>query len=165
MLRAVRGRNISISVPVAKCALPSEMKPRRGRAVKVPAADSALPVEEKSSSTRGREIVPDVPDAPEVYDVPDAPAAPDAAVVALQVSGTQLGSHKICVTHEWKMSVDVDNTSVSTNDITPLTSRKHICEYCGSTGRCKKHCFTKRRRLRNVATKKSSGGSREPVDA
>ena len=162
MLRAARGRHVSISVPAADCALPSEMKSRRGRTAKVPAVDCALPGAEKSMSARGRVIAPDVPD------VPAAPDVPDAAAVVLQIPGTQLGFDKICVSPECKVSVDVDNTSApqsSTDGIPPLTGRKHKCEYCASMGRCKKHCFTKRRRLRDVATTKSSGGSREPVDA
>ena len=149
VLRAARGRNVSISVPAADCALPSEMKSRRGRTAKVPAVDCALPGVEKSSSARGRVIVPDV-------------------AVVLQVPDTQLGFHKICATPECKVPVDVDNISApqpSIDVIPPLTGRRHKCEYCASMGRCKKHCFTKRRRLRDVATTKSSGGSREPVDA
>jgi hypothetical protein len=149
------------------------MKSRRGRTAKVPAAaDCAFPGVEKSSSARGRMIVRDVPDAPEVpdvFDVPDVPDVPDPVADVLQVSGAELlGLHKVCVDHEHKVSVSSDNTSVqqpSTNDNTPLTARKLKCEHCESSGRCKKHCVTKRKRLRNVATKKSSGGSREPVDA
>ena len=104
-----------------------------------------------SRSTRGRQIVPDVPDA-EVLQVP---------VAALS------GEHKLCVTHNRKVSVNTDNTcaQLSTNGITSLTDRKHKCVYCASMGRCNKHCFTKRRRLSNVATKKSSRGSREAADA
>ena len=51
-LRATRGRNVSVSVPVAAdCALPSEMKSRRGRTAKVPAAvDCAFPGVGNSSS-------------------------------------------------------------------------------------------------------------------
>ena len=127
------------------------LKSRRGRIAQVPVADCALPGVGLSRSTRGRQIVPDVPDA-EVLQVP---------VAALS------GEHKLCVTHNRKVSVDTDNTcaQLSTNGITPLTDRKHKCVYCASMGRCNKHCFTKRRRLSNVATKKSSRGSREAADA
>ena len=104
-----------------------------------------------------------LPDAPAVPDVPD----PVADV--LQVPGTELlGLHKVCVDHEHKVSVSSDNTSVqqpSTNDNLAPTAHKLKCEHCESSGRCEKHCVTKHRRLRDVATTKSSGGSREPVDA
>ena len=168
--RAARGRDVSSSVSAADCALPGETKSRRGRTAKVPVPDCALPGVRKSSSARGRHNVPDVPDAPDDApdDVPDAAAA--AAADVLQDSGAELlsGSHKLCAAHDCKVSVDTGNTSAqqpSTNGTSPLTDRKHKCAYCASMGRCKKHCFTKRRRLRNVATTKSSGGSREPVDA
>jgi hypothetical protein len=159
--RAARGRAVLSSVPAAADddALPGEMKSRRGRIAEVPVADCALPGVRKYSSTRGRQIVPDAPDAP------DVPAAADV----LQVAHTELsGLHKLCAAHDHKVSVDTDNassTQLSTNGITPLTDRKYRCTHCASLGQCKKHCFTKRRRLTNVATKKSSGGSREPVDA
>ena len=103
MLRAARGRNVSISVP--DCALPSEIKSRRGRTAKVPAADCALPGVEMSSSARGRVIIPDVPDVPaapdvrdvpDILDVPDVPDVPDAAAVVLQVPDTQLGLQNLC---------------------------------------------------------------------
>ena len=164
--RAARGRDaIANSVSAADCALPGEMKSRRGRTPQVPVADCALPGERKCSSTRGRKNVPDVPDAPDAPDVPDAPVAADVS----QIPGTELsGSHKLCATHPRKVSVDTGNTSaqLSTKGINmPLTDREHKCAYCASMGRCKKHCFTKRRRLSKVATTKSSGGSREPMDA
>ena len=144
----------------------SEIKSRRGRTAKVSAAaDCGLPGVGKSSSARGRMIVPNVPDAPDVPAVADVPAPVDI----LQVSGTELlGLHKACLAYDYKVSVNSGSTSVkqpSSNDITPPTARTLKCEHCESTGRCKKHCVTKRKRLRNVATKKSSGGSREPVDA
>ena len=134
------------------------MKSRRVRIAKAPVAACALPSERKSSSTRGRQLVPDAPDASDV---------PDAADVLHVSQNELLGLHKLGAAHDCKVSVDADNTStqLSTNGITPLTDRKYRCTYCASMGRCKKHCFTKRRRLTNVATKKSSGGSREPADA
>ena len=107
---------------------------------------------ESTVPPRGRQIVPDAPDAP------DVPAAADV----LQVAHSELsGLHKLCAAHDHKVSVDTDNassTQLSTNGITPLTDRKYRCTYCASLGQCKKHCFTKRRRLANGATKKSSGG-------
>ena len=109
------------------------MKSRRGRTAKVPAVDCALPGAEKSISAQGRVIAPDVPD------VPAAPVVPDAAAVVLQISGTQLGFDKICVSPECKVSVDSAPQS-STDVSPPLTDRKHKCEYCASMGRCKKHC-------------------------
>ena len=111
----------------------------------------------------------DAPDVPDAADVPEVPDVPVAADVLQVLSGTELsGLHNLCAAHHSKVSVDSDDTSapLSTNGTnTPLTDRKHKCAYCASMGRCKKHCFTKRRRFSNVATKKSSGGSREPVDA
>ena len=129
--RAARGRDVSSSVSAADCALPGEMKPRRGRTAKVPVPDCALPGVRKSSSARGRRNVPDVPDAPDdAPDVPDADAA--AAADVLQDSGTELlsASHKLCAAHDCKVSVDTGNTSAqqpSTNGTSPLTDRKHKC--------------------------------------
>ena len=149
-LRAARGRDVFTSVPAAECALPGAIESRRGRIAEVPVADCALPGVGLSRSTRGRQIVPDVSDA-EVLQVP---------VAALS------GEHKLCATRDRKVSVDTDNicAQLSINGITPLTDRKHKCAYCASMGRCKKHCFTKRRRLSKVATKNPPGVSREPAD-
>ena len=160
-----RGRSAAttalISVPAADCALPTEMKSRRGRAADAPVSDCGFPGVGKCISARGRRF------APAVLNVPVAPVAPDVPAAVADVSDAAvLSTHNACAVQHRNVSVDADNTSAqpSTKSITPLTDREP-CVYCASKGRCKKHCVTKRRRLPKVATTKSSGGSREPIDA